>query len=86
MEHQLCYAHGLHLAVSDVLYKNTVIHDALVSECNEHEWSSAEHHSEDDETDTGENDSEFITSMDFQYSENEYVFNSTNIELSDELA
>lgn len=85
MEHQQCYAHGLHLAVTDVLYKKAVIHETSVSDCDEHECSSAKNHSEDDEsdeTDIEEKENKFISSVEFQSSEND----DTNIELIGELA
>lgn len=83
MEHQICYAHGLHLAVCDVLYKKEMISNVSGSECNEsdNQNSNEDNSEEDDETE----EINFTTSVDFQSSQNYDLFNSRDVELTNEL-
>ena len=74
MEHQLCYAHGLHLAVCDVLFKKSVISNSSGSECNASDsQNSDENNSEDDECE----EIDFTTSVDLQSSQNNDFFKFT---------
>lgn len=47
VEHQLCYAHGLHLAVSDVIYKNQLLEYAPTETCSSESDDSDEEYLED---------------------------------------
>ena len=47
-EHQLCYAHAIHLAVCDVLYKKQTFHETYVTERESCAETDAEELEEDD--------------------------------------
>lgn len=61
--HQECHSHGLHLAVTDVLYKKKttqaeVVEEAVLSSDDESEESEDENDDVDDVTDSDESDEE----------------------------
>lgn len=62
-EHHLCYAHGIHLAVCDVLYKKT---SGSVSDMNMNEDSESEEEIENC-------DHDFDTAVDFETEENSFL-------------
>ena len=47
-EHQLCYAHAIHLAVCDILYKRQIFHETDITERESSAKTDAEELEEDD--------------------------------------